>query len=499
MDLRPVYEYIDGHIEETVRMLQEYVRRPSVSVEGSGMRECADLVADHYRALGCAEVEIVDTETFPGVWAYYDAGAPQTLVNYSMYDVRSVGTRSAWSHDPFGAVVEPRDDFPAVLYGRGALVPKGPDIAWLSALGAIRAVTGTLPVNIAFLAEGDEILGSQSYAGLIDRYRDRLRGIAGCVYPRAAQNRRGELPLTLGYKTFLTFELRASGRSWGRGPVEQAAHSATRSIVDSPAQRLLQAVATLHSEDGQIAVSGWGERLAPAAVPEADLPLMERLASRFEGKPWSEVIPGLAGAGVSVFSEDLQGAEVLTRYVYGSSLNIQGIYSGYTGPGTRTYTIPEEATARLDARLVTEASPSELLQALRHHLDGHGFEDIEITVLSAYPGSRTAYESSLVQSYVQAAERAGGDVVVWPLQGYGGPWSIFARDFGVPLVFATGIGYGAGVGLPDEYIVIDGGGKVAGLREMQRFYVDFLIDFVTTAESGNPGQSRMTGDAAHDR
>jgi len=210
MDLSPVYEYIEGHIDETVRMLQEYVRRPSVSVEGAGMRECAELVAEHYRALGCGEVEIVETETFPGVWAYYDAGAPQTLVNYSMHDVRSVGNRSAWSHDPFDAVVEPADEFPAVLYGRGALVPKGPDIAWLSALGAIRAVTGTLPVNIAFLAEGDEILGSQSYAGLINRYRDRLRGIAGCVYPRAAQNRRGELPLTLGYKTFMTFELRAS-------------------------------------------------------------------------------------------------------------------------------------------------------------------------------------------------------------------------------------------------------------------------------------------------
>jgi acetylornithine deacetylase/succinyl-diaminopimelate desuccinylase-like protein len=481
--MQPVFAYIDDHIDETVRALQEYVRRPSVSVEGSGMRECAELVAERYDRLGCGEVEIVDTETFPGVWAYYDAGAPLTLVNYNMYDVRSVGDRSAWSHDPFGAEIEPRGEFPAVLYGRGALVPKGPDTAWLAALQAIRAVTGTLPVNIAFLAEGDEILGSQSYAGLIERYRDRLAGIDGCVYFRAAQNRRGELPLMLGYKTFITFELRASGRSWGRGPVEQAAHSATSSIVDSPALRLVQALTTLYRDDGQVGVGGWRELILPPIVPEADQQLMDLLAKHLDGKPWTAAIPGLAGTGVKAFAGDPEDAGVLARYVYGSGLNIQGIYSGYTGPGARTYTIPEQAAARLDARLVTDASPQTLLDRLRQHLDGHGFGDVEIRVLSAYPGSRTAYESPLVGSFVGAARRADGEVVTWPMQGYGGPWSIFARDFGAAVVFASGVGHGEGVGLPDEYIVLDGGGKVAGLREMERFYVDVVTTYASTAHA----------------
>jgi acetylornithine deacetylase/succinyl-diaminopimelate desuccinylase-like protein len=481
LDQQPVFAYLDDHLDETVRALQEYVRRPSVSVEGSGMRECAELVAERYRRLGCHEVEIVDTETFPGVWAYYDAGAPLTLVNYNMYDVRSVGDRSAWSHDPFGAEIEPRDEFPAVLYGRGALVPKGPDTAWLAALQAIRAVTGTLPVNVAFLAEGDEILGSQSYAGLIERYRGRLAGIDGCVYFRAAQNRRGELPLMLGYKTFMTFELRASGRGWGRGPVERAAHSATSSVVDSPALRLVQALGTLYRDDGKIAVEGWSELILPPVVPEADRELMEMLSRHLEGKPWSAAIPGLAGTGVKVFAGDLEAADVLRHYVYGSGLNIQGVYSGYTGPGGPTYTIPEQATARLDARLVTDASPQTLLDRLRRHLDGRGFDDVEIRVLSAYPGSRTARDSPLVRSFVGAAQRAGGEVVSWPMQGYGGPWSIFAQDFGAAVVFATGIGHGAGVGLPDEYMVLDGGGEVAGLREMQRFYVDLVTTFASTA------------------
>ena len=484
MDIQRIYQQIDDHLDESVHALQEYVRLRSVSVDGEGMRECAEHVAQRYRDLGCQEVEIVETETFPGVWAHFDAGAPLTLVNYNMYDVRSVGNAAAWSHEPFGATIEPRGEIPAVLYGRGALVPKGPDTAWLAALHAIREAHGNLPVNVMFLAEGDEILGSQSYAGLIDRYRDRLQKANGLVYFRGSQNRVGELPLVLGYKTFITFELRASGKSWGRGPIGAPAHSATRPIVDSPALRLVHVLQTLYDRNGSIAIDGWHDHLSNAAVPAAERSLMDALLKRLEGKAWVDAIPGLAGSGTQHFVDDVDGPEVLVRYVYGSGLNIQGIYSGYTGPGTRTYTIPHVATARLDARLTATASPEVLLSELRSHLEKHGFGDVEVVVLSAYPGSRTPYDSPLVQSFTRAVQKSGGDLAVWPGQGYGGPWSIFAQEFGMPVVFGTGIGHGAGVGLPDEYVVIDGGGKVPGFREMARFGVDFVTDFATTAATG---------------
>src|SRR5262249_11120824 len=140
-----IHKHIDDHMKETIESLKEYVRHPSVSVgDGTGMAECAKLVAERYRALGCKDIEIIDTSTFPGVYAYYDAGAPITILNYNMYDVRSVGDRKAWTKEPFEPVIEPRGDIPAVMYGRGALVPKGPDTAWLAGLKAIKDVTGTL-------------------------------------------------------------------------------------------------------------------------------------------------------------------------------------------------------------------------------------------------------------------------------------------------------------------------------------------------------------------
>ncbi len=478
MDLNGIHQHIDDHLDETVRVLQEYVRQPSVSVgDGGGMRECAALVAEHYRSLGCHELETVDTETFPGVWAYFDAGAPRTLLAYEMYDVRSVGDRAKWQHEPFAAVIERRGEVPSVLYGRGAHVPKGPAVAFISALKSVKAITGSLPLNIAFLAEGDEILGSQSYAGLMRRYRDRLAKTDGWIYPRASQNESGELPLVLGYKTFITFELRASGRRWGRGPVDMAAHSATGPIVDNPATRLVQALATLFTTTGEVAIDGWPERFAELTVPDDDKDAFKELLDRLDGQDWVSSIPGLAGTGIQAFAGDATGPDVLVRYLYGSQLNLQGIYAGYTGPGTRTYTIPEQATARFDTRLVSSKSPDELIQDLRHHLDRHSFGDVEIEVKSAYPASKTSLSAPMVQSFLGAVRRAGGNATVWPRQGYGGPWSSYATEFGRPVIHGSGIGHGGGVGLPDEFIVIDGGGNVPGLREMQRFYVDFLFDY----------------------
>jgi acetylornithine deacetylase/succinyl-diaminopimelate desuccinylase-like protein len=184
-----------------------------------------------------------------------------------------------------------------------------------------------------------------------------------------------------------------------------------------------------------------------------------------------------------VYAHDLTGDEVLTRYLYGSSLNIQGVYSGYTGPGSRTYTIPHEATALLDARLLTPQSTDEVIAGLLEHLDEAGFPDVQLTVKGAYPASSTPPDAPLVRSFLDAAGRAGGRPVVWPRSGGGGPWSIFNHRFGAPVVFGTGIGTGGNPGGVDEYLVLDGGGKQPGLPEMQRFCVDLITDFA--ARKGN--------------
>src|SRR5262249_46495027 len=159
--------------------------------------------------------------------------------------------------------------------------------------------------------------GSPSYGGLIERFADRLAGADGCVYLRAGQSPGGDLPLVLGYKAFLTIELRVSGRAWGRGPVDAAAHSATASIVDGPRWRLARALSCLVDEDGRIAIEGWPGGRRVDGPDGADRALVDALLRRFQGRAWSEVIPGLAGAGVREFAHGLTGPEVLLGYLYG--------------------------------------------------------------------------------------------------------------------------------------------------------------------------------------
>jgi acetylornithine deacetylase/succinyl-diaminopimelate desuccinylase-like protein len=482
VDLEPVYAAIDRQLEGTTELLRAYLRQPSISIDSVGLEQCAQLLADRYRELGCSEVEVVETGGAPAVWAYFDAGAPLTIVNYDMYDVRPVGDESTWRHPPFEAVVEDGEGFPRVVYGRGACVPKGPSTAWYGALRAIVSVAGTLPVNIAFLAEGDEILGSPGYGALVERYRERLRGIDGCLYLRATQNLEGELPLVLGYKGLLTIELEASGRSWGRGPVEAPAHSATKPIVDSPAWRLVHALGALTrpGTDRPAIDELEGLFLEDAPALAEDEALIGALLERFQGSTWDEAIPGLAGAGIMRFADDLEGEPVLRRYLYGSTFNIQGLAAGYTGPGTRTFTIPERASALLDARLITRLPPARVVELVRSCLEHAGYGDVEVRAKGGYPSSRTSLRAPLVQSFLRALEAIGGRPVIWPYQGFGGPWSLFATEFGAPIVFATGPGYGGGVGAQDEFFVLDGGGRVPGLREIQRFCVHLLFDFAAS-------------------
>jgi acetylornithine deacetylase/succinyl-diaminopimelate desuccinylase-like protein len=478
MSLGATYEAIDRGLEESIELICDYIRQPSVSIDGLGLEECAELLAGRYRALGCSEVELIRTDGAPGVWAYFDAGAPRTIACYDMYDVRPVGDESAWRHPPFAAAVAAGEGFPRVVYGRGACVPKGPSAAWHGALRAIVAATGTLPVNIAFLSEGDEILGSPGYGGLVERYRDRLAGIDGCLYLRATQNLDGELPLVLGYKGLLTLELEASGRSWGRGPVSAAAHSATKPLVDSPVWRLVHALAALtRPGTDRPAIAGLEELfLSDAAARPEDERLIAALLQRFASTAWEDAIPGLAGAGVRRFADDLKGSAVLRRYLYGSTFNIQGLAAGYTGPGTSTFTIPERATALLDARLITDLTPVEVVDLIRRRLHDTGFGDVEVRAKGGYPSSRTSLEAALVQSFLRALDAVGARPVIWPYQGYGGPWSLFATEFGAPIVFATGPGHGGRVGGPNEFFVLDGGGRVPGLREIQRFCAHLLFD-----------------------
>ena len=162
-DLKKVFTYIDAHIDDHVQNLQKWIRQPSISNSGEGIPESAEMVKGFFEQLGCQESRVYDVGITewgspgnPVVYARCDEGAPRTIAIYWQYDTMPITQPDAWKAPPFEARIVEQAPFKKVLIGRGATNTKGPEMAQLNALMAIKAVTGKLPVNIVFVAEGDE-------------------------------------------------------------------------------------------------------------------------------------------------------------------------------------------------------------------------------------------------------------------------------------------------------------------------------------------------------
>jgi acetylornithine deacetylase/succinyl-diaminopimelate desuccinylase-like protein len=462
--------YLEAHAERHLARVQALLRQPSVSVDGEGVEACAALLAELAGDAGFPEAVTVPTAGYPGVWAAYDASAPVTLVVYGMFDVRRAS--GAWQYPPFEASVVPMAPFPRVLVARGARAVKGPLAVWLNAVEACRAVLGRPPVNLLLLAEGDEILGSPHYREMVARYRDRLRLGTTAWTPGASQDISGAAHLTLGYKGLIYLTVRVSGSRWGRGPRHGPIHGMTRSVVDSPVWRLIHALASLTTADGNTPlIDGFDRPIGPPTPEEAEE--VAALRRRFAGTPWQRVLPGVHGADVPSI-DDAPEAEVYNRFFYGASLNINGLRSGYLGPGTLTFTLPHVAEAVLDVRVPRDWSVEAVLAALRARLDAQGFADVELDVTSAFDGSRVSRDAPVVRAAHALFASRGLEVVWWPSTGGGGPWSLFARELGMPVLRDVGLGHGR-ASATDEYLVVDGAGLVGGMVEMALSHAELML------------------------
>ncbi len=468
------HAYIDEHLDEHIARIQEFVRLPTISTQGIGIVEGAYTLTTLLRNAGFREVELVDVGgPNPGVWAAIDVGADKTIASYGFFDSRPVGERP-WTYQPFGATIVNDPVRGRMIIGRGASSPKGPLVAWVNALEAM-IKTDSLPVNVMLLIEGDEIEGSPTFPPMFRRYKERLRKVDACFAGGMTQGADGEVSVNLGYRGLLYLELEVSGARWRHGPIDLAIHSSLKNCIHSPVSRLAHVLSSLTDRTGaDICVPGLDG--AVAAPTEEDLRLMEALLERY-GDAGIRAAAGLAA--VEHVIGGASGRDLLMRYLYAPSLNINGIAAGYHGPGTEVFTVPERAVARLDLRLPPGLTCDYATQCLRRHLDGVGYGDVGIRVLAAADWSRTSLDADIVQAVLAYYRSNGFDPAVWPYQGGGGPWSLFKTELDIPIVRQAGLGGGGRRDRGDEYLLLDGDGKVAGLADSEKSQVDIVHTYAT--------------------
>jgi len=477
LQVERVFDHIDGHQPEHLERILQLIRIPSISAENRGMTECAELLASFYRGLGCQHVEIVPTKGQPVVYAEYDAGKPVTLLVYFMYDVKQI-TGEEWTliPDPFDPQVIARPPFRRCLVGRGAVNQKGPLGAFLNAVESIRATGQELPVNLKFISDGEEEIGSPRLVDFATAYLDRLKDARAAIFPSALQGLTGVPMVALGCKGSAAFELECSGALWGRGPRQFDIHSSNAAMVDSPAWRLIQALATMtdpaHPE--RVTIDDFYDDVLPPA-PE-DVELVDRMAPHYDEQSAKQVM------AVDRFIDDVHGRDALMKLFFAPTLNIQGIVGGYIGPDFKT-SMPHRVRAKFEARLVPNQTYRGVLEKVRHHLDRRGYGDIQIVAVRggrtveearSHEWARTSPRSPFVAALVRSCRAFGYEPLVAPTSAGSAPWHVFTkRPLQIPLV-PVGLNHGGRAHSPDEYLVIEGNDQVNGLAAFEKSFVAAL-------------------------
>jgi len=459
-----VGKYIDAHAGEHVKKLQEFLRQPSVSAENYGVRECAELLKSYFVSVGCKNTRLIETGSFPVVYSEYDARAEKTLLVYMMYDTQPFAGEK-WTSPPLEAKLIDIEPFGRCVIGRGAINSKGPLVAFLNALESILAVREEIPVNLKFVAQGDEELESAHFAEFVKRHKKMLEADA-LFGPDACQDEKGKVIMGLGWKGVEYVELECSGKSWGRGPLEFDIHSSDKSWIDSPAWRMIHALATMTSKDGnKILIDNWYENVKRPS--KEDLALTNKLVKVFD----EETIK--RESKVDRFINDLHGKDLLLQYMYSTTLNIDGIWGGYIGPGSKTV-LPHKVTVKMDARLVPNQSSEEVIRKIRKHLDKLGYTDIKIRSLDPYEWAKTSVKEPIVQAVAKAYRKLGHEPEIWPITASSVPYYLFNRGpLYLPFIDG-GLGHGGRAHSPDEYFVIDGNDKVEGLAGCEKSFAVIL-------------------------
>lgn len=452
-----ILDRIDAHQSEHLEQVRRFIRQPSISADGTGIAAMSDLVAARIREIG-GTAEIMPTEGHPVVWGRLDAGAPKTLLFYGMYDVQPVEGET-WTVAPFAGEIVDLPQHGRSMVARGVFNSKGPMAGFFNVLHGYRAAGRTPPVNVVFMVEGEEELGSRHLPRFVETHRDRLRADAA-YFAFYGQDPRGIANLYLGVKGIMFMEFICRGGAWG-GPEKRMVHGSHAVWIGSPVWRMLQALTSMMGRDEQVLIDGFYDEVADLDGDEEHL--LERLTD-----VWSEQ-DTLASHDVRRFKFDGHGESLLRNYLTLPTLNIDGMVSGWVGPGSKTV-IPHEARVRVDIRLVPHMEIDRTLQRLRDHLHEQGFDDVHIDVWQAYPWARTPWKSPVVQAMVAAIKSQGVEPYAWPTLAGSAPMYLFSKVLGMPFVMG-GLGHGGRAHSPNEYATVE------GMRLYERSVAAFLERF----------------------
>ena len=432
MDVRG---YVESNAREFIDDLKQWLAIPSISADPDrhpDVRRSAGWLAAHLRAAGFPVAEVWETGGLPAVYAEWPAAGPAAPVAlvYGHHDVQPVEPLEEWDYPPFAPAE--RD---GRLLGRGASDDKGQVLLHSLGVRAAIAARGGLggssplastasgaaapPVTLKLLVEGEEESGSEHFAALLQRERERLA--CDVIVVSDTTMWAADVPsMCTGMRGLIPVEVTLTG------PVRDLHSGSFGGGVPNPLHAMAAMLAGLHDERGRVTVPRFYDRVLP--LSDTERALLARLP--FDEKHW------LAEAGESGAAYGEQGFSTLERIWARPTAEVNGMWGGHTGPGSKTI-IPRSAHAKISFRLVAEQDPADVGEAFREYVAAHTPAGLEATV-SVGPAVRPCHspiDSPAVLAGRRAMQRAFGREVLFTKEGGSGPEADLAEILAAPLVF----------------------------------------------------------------
>lgn len=363
--MEDVLGYVESHRGNFLAELQELLRIPSISADPAYREDvlhCSQFLADHLRGIGLS-VEIFQTPGHPILLAGTPVipGAP-TVLYYGHYDVQPVDPLDLWQTPPFAADIRNGN-----IYARGASDDKGPVFAYIKGVEAFLRTRGKLPLNFRFFLEGEEEVGSTHLDPFIAEHRELLK--ADVVVIADTAQFAPEVPsITYGLRGLAYLEVNL------QGPSHDLHSGSFGGTVPNPAGILVDVLSRLKDKRGVIQIPGFYDKVLPLASWEKEM---------YDSLPFdAEEYRALTGARKLRTEEGFTPLEC--RWAR-PTLDINGLYGGYEGPGAKTI-IPARAGAKVSMRLVPDQDPAEIADLFARYVLSLCPEDVSVKIKNLHGG-----------------------------------------------------------------------------------------------------------------
>lgn len=394
LSVAAMQKWINTNRSQWLEEFMTFLSFPSVSSEPQfkqSVLECSQWLSRYLKTLDF-EIESWPTNGHPVIFASnMKAGADKpTLLIYHHYDVQPADPLEAWHSPPFKPSLRNGQ-----IYARGAQDNKGQCFYMLQAIKILQEQLGSLPINIKLCIEGEEEVGSAGLAHLLPEKKEQLQADYLAIVDLGL--RKEKIPaLTMGIRGILTMDVEVEG---SQTDLHSGSHGG---VAHNPIHALVKLLASLRDDQGRIAIPGFYKE-----VKEMPLEERSRVSFQFDANEYRQQTGAFATGGEIEYS-------VLERAWIRPTLEINGIYGGYTGKGFKTV-IPAKAHAKISCRLVPDQQPAEIGELIAAFLKANAPQGIQVTV-HIHPGQGKAVRISPNSEVVKAFAKAFEEVFEAPCE-----------------------------------------------------------------------------------